>query len=153
MWSLVTLIPAGALALSDFRHRTVSAAWLAVFGMLAAGSVVLADGWMAMLARSGSNLLLLGVLGGCVGLWLLLRGRVSGLRLRDYAGAGDLVFAVLLTPLFDLRGYLIFLLAGSAGSLVWWLAATRITGRPATIPLVGTLGIAYILYTLYLIVA
>ena len=150
MWSLVTLIPAGALALSDFRHRTVSAAWLAVFGMLAAGSVVLADGWIAMLARAGGNLLLLGVLGGGVGLWLWAGGRKQGLRLRDYAGAGDLVFAALLTPLFDLRGYLVFLLAGSAGSRVWWLAATRITGRPATIPLVGTLGIAYILYTLYL---
>lgn len=58
--------------------------------------------------------------------------RKQGLGMRDCVGTGDLFFAVLLTPLFDLREYLVLLLAGSVSSLTCWAAATRITGRPAT---------------------
>ena len=149
MWSLVILFPVGVLAFSDFRYRTISVTWLAVFGVMSLGSVIWTDGWMTMLTRVGGNLSLLVLLGICVGLWLRVWGRKQGLMVRDYIGAGDLVFAVLLTPLFGLREYLIFLLAGAVGSILWWGVSVWIKCRWTTIPLVGTLGISYMFYTLY----
>ena len=70
----------------------------------------------------------------------------TGLHPKDYVGAGDLVFVLLLTPFFDLRDYLFFLLVGAVGSLLWWSIVTRLGRRPATIPLVGTLGTFLILH-------
>ncbi len=146
MWSLVPLIPVSVLAVSDFRHRSVSVVWLAAFGVATIGCSLLQYGIGTTLWRTGFNLALLIVLSSLIFGWLLLRKKKTGLHPKDYVGAGDLVFVLLLTPFFDLRDYLFFLLVGAVGSLLWWSIVTRLGRRPATIPLVGTLGTFLILH-------
>ena len=95
-------------------------------------------GFVSILQQS----ILLFYLGAGVAIYLWIRNRRFTNPLKQHLGVGDLLFVLALTPLFGLREFLIFLLTSMVGALAWWL----VSGRQKTIPLVGILGIALVIY-------
>ena len=92
-------------------------------------------------------LLLIWVFGGAC-IYLKLRYRRPSSLLRQYVGSGDLIFALLLTPLAPL-----LLLGGCLAGLFYWLVVRVVVQRETTIPLVTFLSLpltAYLSYRFYL---
>lgn len=67
----------------------------------------------------------------------------------NYIGAGDLLFLPALAFYFPLKGYVIFLIAAFLLSLAWWGIHYLIRREKVTIPLVGTVGTVFIVYSLF----
>lgn len=102
-----------------------------------------------MLYHIVTNTLLLGWMLGGVWLYLRLRyGRQANLFRRS-VGSGDLVFALLLTPLAPLPQYLLLLLGGCMGGLAYWIGVRIAVRYSATIPLITFFSLAFIVCTLY----
>ncbi len=151
----IPLVLIVVLTIGDFRHRYVDLWALVLFGVVAASLSVLEYGWRQALGNTLINIALLVYLCAGIVLWLRLRNGRWINPLRGHVGSGDLVFMLCLTPLYDLRGYLLMVLLASAAALVWWIlvrwifirynpvrwAMIRIGKRQVTIPLVAMLGI------------
>ena len=93
----------------------------------------------------------LGFGGACI--YLKLRYRRPSSLLRQYVGSGDLIFALLLTPLAPLPQYLLLLLGGCLAGLFYWLVVRVVVQKETTIPLVTFLSLpltAYLSYRFYL---
>ncbi len=100
-----------------------------------------------------TNILLLGWVFGGARIYLKLRHRRPSKHLRQYVGSGDLIFALLLTPLAPLPHYLLLLLGGCLAGLFYWLTVRIVARRETTIPLVTFLSLpltAYLSYRFYL---
>ena len=144
---LLPVVPATVLAVSDLRRRTVPVSWLVAFG-----SCVLLPS--VFLSSVGTILRkLLGWVFGGARIYLKLRHRRPSKHLRQYVGSGDLIFALLLTPLAPLPHYLLLLLGGCLAGLFYWLTVRIVARRETTIPLVTFLSLpltAYLSYRFYL---
>lgn len=159
--SLVMFIPLVKLALEDFRRREVPLVWLVVLAVCSAGvgittvdtarpaagigAAVDAAAWRGMFARSGLNLLLILYMGVGVTVWAWVKSRRPVNPVNRFIGLGDVLFFVVLTPLFPLREFVCLLVSCMVFSLVWWRvrlttsAAERTASEsPKTIPLVAT---------------
>lgn len=146
---LLPVVPATVLAVSDLRHRTIPVSWLIVFGLCVLSTAAVLSPLTETLYHIVTNTLLLGWMLGGVWLYLRLRyGRPANLFRRS-VGSGDLVFALLLTPLAPLPQYLLLLLGGCMGGLAYWIGIRAAVRRSATIPLVTFLSLAFMLCTLY----
>lgn len=146
---LLPVVPATVLAVSDLRHRTIPVNWLVVFGLCVLSTAAVLSPLTEMLYHIVTNTLLLGWMLGGVWLYLRLRyGRQANLFRRS-VGSGDLVFALLLTPLAPLPQYLLLLLGGCLAGLAYWTIVRIAVRRSATIPLVTFLNLAFIVCTLY----
>ena len=136
------MIPAAIMALSDFRSRKI-ALWslLLLFALCLPISIYIYGG-SVVVNRIVLNILLLAYLGTGILLYLWVRHRRFTNPLRRYLGTGDLLFMLALTPLFNPKEFLIFLLVSMVGGLAWWM----VSSRKDSIPLVGILGIALEIY-------
>ncbi|MFQ8805418.1 MAG: hypothetical protein ACLR8Y_10280 [Alistipes indistinctus] len=107
---LLPVVPATVLAVSDLRRRTVPVSWLTAFGLcILLPSVFLSSVGTILYNMLTNMLLLIWVFGGAW-IYLKLRYRRPSSLLRQYVGSGDLIFALLLTPLAPLPQYLLLLL-------------------------------------------
>lgn len=142
------LAPLGWLVVQDFRTRTVPVAGMLLFGTLMLSYAAVETGWPSVARHTLGNLALLLLL--YAGIWGYLRVRYgrSCPPFRRHVGWGDAWFLIALTPAFDLRTYAWFLTLSLLTTLLVYGLYRRLGGRPATIPLVSALGIAFILYTL-----
>lgn len=150
---LLPVVPATVLAVSDLRRRTVPVSWLVAFGSCVLLPSVFLSSVGTILYNMLTNILLLGWVFGGARIYLKLRYRRLSKRLRQYVGSGDLIFALLLTPLAPLPHYLLLLLGGCLAGLFYWLAAQIVARRETTIPLVTFLSLpltAYLSYRFYL---
>lgn len=141
---LLLMVPAGAMIAEDFKGREVRLAWLVLF---AAGSLLLGCVRYGLVPALGNllfNSLLLAGLFGVTAIWLRVRKGKAGFA--TYIGLGDVILLLSLAPLFDLRGYVIFLIVSMSASLVWWGAVRLILRKDTTIPLVGTAGAVFCAY-------
>lgn len=139
-------IPVAVMILSDFRSRKIALWSLLLFFALCLPISIHLYGGDAVVNHIVLNILLLAYLGAGILLYLWIRHRRFTNPFRRHLGSGDLLFVLALVPLFDLKEFLIFLLASMIGGLIWWL----ISGRKRSVPLVGILGIAF---GIYLIIA
>ncbi|WP_416997428.1 prepilin peptidase [Alistipes ihumii] len=150
---LLPVVPATVLAVSDLRHRTVPVSWLTAFGLcVLLPSVFLSSVGTILYNMLTNMLLLIWVFGGAC-IYLKLRYRRPSSLLRQYVGSGDLIFALLLTPLAPLPQYLLLLLGGCLAGLFYWLVVRVVVQRETTIPLVTFLSLpltAYMSYRFYL---
>ena len=135
------LVPIGVLAAGDFRRREVEVVWLAVFAAMALGVALWGDGWRETLVNVAFNVLLLLYLAVGIVVYVRIRRGKWMNPLKEYVGSGDLIFLAGAAPLFDLRGYLLFLIGASVFSLVWMAVARAAGGAARTIPFVATMGI------------
>lgn len=150
---LLPVVPALSLAVSDFRHRSIPAYGLAAFASCVLSTAVLMLPARTILYNMLTNVLLLGWMFGGVCIYLKLRYRRPSSLLRQYVGSGDLIFALLLTPLAPLPQYLLLLLGGCLAGLFYWLVVRVVVQRETTIPLVTFLSLpltAYLSYRFYL---
>ena len=146
---LLPVVPATVLAVSDLRHRTVPVSWLTAFGLcVLLPSVFLSSVGTILYNMLTNMLLLIWVFGGAC-IYLKLRYRRPSSLLRQYVGSGDLIFALLLTPLAPLPQYLLLLLGGCMGGLAYWIGVRIAVRYSATIPLVTFFSLAFIVCTLY----
>ncbi len=141
MERLLLLVPIGVLAAGDFRRREVGVVWLAVFAATALGVALWSDGWRETLVNVAFNVLLLLYLAVGIMVYVRIRRGKWMNPLKEYVGSGDLIFLAGVAPLFDLRGYLLFLIGASVFALVW-TAVARAAGR--TIPFVAMTGIVLV---------
>ena len=131
---LVLLVPLAALVVEDFRSRTVSLGWLVALAVVSVLVSVYVGGLRLAATNTAVNALLLLYLAGGIAVYVRLRrGRWMN-PLKEYIGAGDVLFLASLTPLFDLRGYLLFIIGASVFSLLWAKSSRRV-------PFVATAGI------------
>lgn len=139
---LLVIIPLLRLIVSDFRSREVSIFWL---GILAIGTMCISlilDGWQEVLKRSVQNLLLILYMSTGVMLWGWVKAKRLVNPLNIYVGLGDLIFFLILTPLFSVRQYAQVMVACLIFSLVWWgVEALRRRSPPKTVPFITTSGI------------
>jgi hypothetical protein len=139
---LLVIVPLLRLIVSDFRSREVPILWL---GILAIGTVCISlilDGWLEVLKRSLQNLLLILYMSTGVVLWGCIKARRFINPLNVYIGLGDLIFFLILTPLFSVRQYAQVMIACLIFSLVWWgIEALRRENPPKNVPFIATSGI------------
>lgn len=136
MWSLLCVPSLAAMALSDLRSRRVEVVHLAILFVTLLAASLIESGWRTVAFNVASNLLTAAFL------WLSLR-IYSGLRrtaLREMLGGGDIAFAIVVTPFFGIREYVVFLIVSCLLTLaVWWVSGFR-NGRCREIPLVTGMG-------------
>lgn len=142
---LIPLIPAAAMALSDFRSRHIALAWLVVFAVCTVTASVAEQGLMSVAHNALYNTVLMVFMGAFVWLYLCVKHRRVINPLDDNIGLGDVLFIWSLTPLWSIMTFLPFLIISFVAAILWWLAV----GRKATIPLVGIMGITLSVYQLY----
>ncbi len=141
MERLLLLVPIGVLAAGDFRRRKVGVVWLGVFAATALGVTLWSNGWRETVMNVAFNVLLLLYLAVGILVYLRIRRGKWMNPLKEYVGSGDLIFLAGAAPLFDLRGYLLFLIGASVFSLVWMAVARATGGAARTIPFVAMTGI------------
>jgi mannose/fructose/N-acetylgalactosamine-specific phosphotransferase system component IID len=66
--------------------------------------------------------------------------------IKHYAGMGDVVFFVALTPIFEFRSFIYFLTGSCLAALGWWLIVYVVHHKKLTVPLVGISGCTLSLY-------
>ena len=141
---LSVLFPLGIMIYTDLRRRYIRLDCLVLFGVLLWGMSLWESGWKHTVTCAVINLLFLLLWSGAVLLVFRRKKRFSGKRWQDCIGAGDLIFLLLLTPIWSLRSFVIFLLAGAVVSLIYnGVYSSRGDGQPDSIPLVGMLGLCY----------
>ncbi|MCL2562119.1 MAG: hypothetical protein FWE10_07385 [Rikenellaceae bacterium] len=139
---LVLLVPLTALIVEDFRSRTVGLGWLVALAVISALVSVYIGGLRLAVTNTALNALLLLYLTGGIAVYVRMRrGRWMN-PLKEYIGAGDVLFLAALVPLFDLRGYLLFMIGASVFSLLWAKSRRRV-------PFVATAGIALSVVLIY----
>jgi hypothetical protein len=146
---IASLALLGVLIASDFRRREIGVLPL-VLSAVANGIIGwLQCGWPELGFQMALNLIFLGLLYLALCFYVgVIRRRVYGSLFRAI-GAGDLLFLPALAPLFELREFVLFLTVAFALSLVGWLAYRSASRRQVTIPLVGTVGICWVIYSLF----
>lgn len=140
---LLLLIPAAPLAREDFRMREVAVVWLAALGATAVAVGWVMSGLGAILLHSAVNWGILLLFGCAMLAYQFLRRRPLREFFARYFGAGDVVMAAAVAPLFEPAAYVRFLLAACLAALVWWAVK-----RPATIPLAGFMALTLGVYAL-----
>lgn len=141
LYYMLLLPPLVLMIISDFRCRKINIYWLIVlFAVVATVAVIVLGG-----RASGMNILFnTGLLVYWAVAWMVYRW----IRYRDWAnplnkhiGVGDVLFFLTLTPMFEFKDYLIFLITALAFSLAWWIIMVALRRKAQTIPLVATSGL------------
>ncbi len=143
---LLLLLPLGLLIYWDFRVRSVLLWHLLLFGLIQTGvciykyGVTLA-GWNALI--NAAILLFMGV---AVAVYFFFRYR----KKQNPIGMGDVIFILLLTPYFNHRPFLYFLILSFTLTLIGWVAWNfNRKEKPKNIPLISGVGICYALLLIY----
>ena len=140
----ITIIPLLVMIISDWYTRRISVVILITFGLLCFLYTIGNYNMYLVLYRSLCNITLLFALYIGIYVWFLIKGEKK--RISQTFGSGDIVFLVLLTPVFQLYEYLLFILYSCVVSLLWWFIIYWIKGSNRTIPFISTSGICYIGY-------
>lgn len=149
-YELLLLVPLTVMTVSDYRHREVGLAWLALLAAGCSAAAWLRGGAGYMLHNAAFNLALLLYLFFGVVLYLRLRYRRWCNPFKIHLGWGDIIFFVSVAPFFGLRGFLLLLLASCFAGLVLWLVQrTCASGRHTTVPLVSVGSVVFGTYLIY----
>lgn len=132
-----------AMVISDFRKRVINAYSLAVFALLVIYSVYTNEGIYFLKMRMLWNVAFLMYMSFVVVTYLWLTKR----QIFESIGTGDILFIFTLTPLFELREFIIFLTLAFAGTLIIYMFIT-LYYQTKTIPLVSGVGISLIIYNI-----
>lgn len=143
--SILVIMP---MIVSDFRYRYISLHWLIAFTLTALYLRCCACELYPALLNIGVNVLITLFMLLGTGLYFRIRYGGWGIRFRDCIGTGDLLFLFSITLLFEPETFLSFLVISLLFSLAWHYISVRISGRDKTIPLVATIGVCYLVYSL-----
>ncbi|MDR2125801.1 MAG: hypothetical protein LBP63_03080 [Prevotellaceae bacterium] len=133
------------MIISDFCLRRVTLAWLVI---LAVCNIITAT-VLYGLRTAGINFIFnfavliymfLGVL-----LYVYIKSRKIA-TIKHYAGLGDVLFFLVLTPIFEFRHFVYFLIGSCLAALAWWLIIYVVWHKKRTVPLVGISGCTFFLF-------
>ena len=130
-----------AMIISDFRKRVVNAYILAVFALLGIYSVWTNEGVSLFKTRMLWNIAFLLYMFSVMVVYLWLTKR----QISESIGIGDILFIFTLTPLFELREFIVFLTLAFAGTLIFHIILSKYYPTK-TIPLISGVGISFIVY-------
>lgn len=141
---LLIVCPLLLLIIQDLRYRYVYLWSLALFGIIQFVACYYIYGLFILSYNILFNMILLCFIGLILCFYLLFRfkGRLKGI------GSGDLLFIPLLTPYFDVRSFLVFLIISFSFTLVGWLiycCCFKKSEELNKIPLVSGVGSGYLL--------
>lgn len=116
MWWLLAIPSVVVMVVSDLRSRTVEAWTIAVTCVVIASVSVAEFGLRGAFVNMLSNMLF------CLPAGLCVMGYLKARQIRccDAVGAGDILFILALTPMFPLKGFLVFLIVSSMLTLAAW---------------------------------
>lgn len=130
MWALVPILPLIPMIVSDYRRYKIKVRWLILFGICVLIFVPV------QFPDVLGNLLLILML--VVHFYIFLRLR--RIKISEGTSLGDLLFAVCLTPCFDIRAFTWFLISGGMVSIGWWL----LFRHKKYVPVVSVFGVCFI---------
>lgn len=145
---LLPVIPMSAMIISDFITRRICVMWLAFFVLCTWTLAVVVNGREACLWNMLGNAALLAYLALGILVYLRIKTRRWTNPLNKYIGSGDLLLFIGLTPLFDLKIYLLITLCSLLISLVWWGAVMIFRRGRSSVPLAGIIGIVFCFWAL-----
>jgi Flp pilus assembly protein protease CpaA len=150
---LLTAIPLFVMAIEDYRKREIHVLWLALFVIFVIVNCALEQSCITILSNMFYNSLILCLLLASICIWLYIRKREFVNPFIRHLGWGDIIFLWALTPVFNLRGYLIYLIVSSSISIIYWVVYNKLIqkrhNRYSTIPLVTMAGITYFTYLIF----
>lgn len=133
------------MLVSDHKTRTVSARVLFVFAGM---QVVLSGclyGWAVSFARIICNTILLAIIGVWLGLYAILRKK----KMADMIGIGDAIFFAAISPMFDVYGYVLFLIISSIVALLYWPIARIFQPESVGVPMISVASVCFMSVILY----
>lgn len=145
MWGLLSLPAVAAMVISDYRSRTVGIVPLCIFFITISFASAKETGLSCSLWNFASNLAVCLLLWGCLNTYFILRHK----KLSDNLGAGDMVFIACMTPYFDMRNFMSFLVLSFILTLAVWTLTYKIRKNDTDIPLVTGLGVCLIIVISY----
>lgn len=135
-WSLLSVIPLGVLVVSDVRSRTVSSWWLLALGFVLWVNACVAVGLRPFIIQVLGNAVLFLTIGAAVYAYLRVRKK----DIRSMLGLGDVLFLVAVLPVFEMIGFLWYLIISCTLALFVWPVCRRLQPNLAGIPLVSVFG-------------
>lgn len=158
-----TLVALIRMIWTDFTTRRIETLWLAAFGVLLGAFATAQYGWRYVGFNLLTNFIFLAFYYFFIwGYILILKRRAAcksdlsngtdfphKLFMLNYIGAGDLLFLPALAIYFPLREFVFFLVLSFLLSLAGWSLYALLTRRIHTVPLVGTVGIVFIVYSVF----
>lgn len=133
-----------AMIISDWKKRLINTYMLAFFAFLVAYSVYDDEGIYILTTRLESNIFFLIFMFTSMGLYIKLTKR----RPKDCIGWGDILFIIALSPLFELRQFLIFLIVTFATTWLLSIVLSKFL-QLKTIPLVSCMGVSLIICNIF----
>jgi hypothetical protein len=146
-------IPLFVMAVEDYKKREIHVLWLALFVIFVIANCTLKQSCITILSNMFYNSLILCLLLASIIIWLSIRKREFINPFIQHLGWGDVVFLWALTPVFNLRSYLIYLIVSSSISIIYWVVYNKFIqkrhNRYSSIPLVTMAGITYFTYLIF----
>lgn len=141
------------MAIEDYRKREINVLWLFLFVLLVIVNSIHMKSYITIMSNMFYNSLILCFLLASISIWLSIRKREFVNPFIQYIGWGDIIFLWALTPVFNLRGYLIYLIISSSISIIYWMTYNKLIQKrhnlDSTIPLVTMAGITYFTYLIF----
>lgn len=144
---LLSFVPLGVMIRSDFAYRRIAVLWLLLFGVLQFISWFCRLGFPGVFSNLAANIVFLALLYGSLWLYIGVLRRKRFSSLWQAVGAGDLLFLPLLAPGFGLHGFVLFLLVSFVATLAGWGLCAVFSHKYTTIPLAGSVGICFLIYS------
>lgn len=130
----------------DFRHRNILLWHILLFGVLQIGVCIYKYGVVSTGWNAAINIAILVIIGIVVGVYSAFRFKGK----KKPIGMGDILFILFLTPFFDHRTFLYFLIISFCLTLVGWGIWHYLLKKPSeNIPLVSGVGICYASLLIY----
>jgi hypothetical protein len=142
---LLPVIPVLPMIMSDFRHRRITLGWLIMLAVCNAATAIILYGLNTVGINFVFNFAILAYMFLGVILYACMKNRKIS-SIKHYAGIGDALFFVALTPIFEIRSFIYFLIGSFLAALAWWCIIYFIYHKKRTVPLVGISGCVLSLY-------
>ncbi|MDR2065849.1 MAG: hypothetical protein LBP85_09125 [Prevotellaceae bacterium] len=136
---LLLVIPVFPMTVSDFCCRRIALAWLVILAICSATAAIILYGLDAVGINFIFNLAVLIYMFSGVMLYVYVKNRKIS-AIKHYAGIGDMLFFIALTPIFEFRNFVYLLIGSCLAALVWWLVIYIVWHKKRTVPLVGISG-------------
>lgn len=146
--SFIPAIPALIMAVEDMQRREIHIAWLTLLLISALSVEILISGISTTIHNTIYNALILSFVFFSLCIWLMIKeGNCSNL-LTKYIGIGDILFFASIAPLFNMKGYVIFLIASFCLSIIYWVII-RVLSRDSNSLSIPLVSMAFVIYLVY----
>lgn len=143
---LLLLAPLLFMIYWDFRHRNILLWHILLFGMIQIAVCIYKYGIVTTEWNVVINISILLIIGIVVGIYSAFRFKEKNRPI----GMGDILFLFFLTPFFDYRTFLYFLIISFSLTLVGWAIWHYLFKKTSdNIPLVSGVGICYAVLLIY----